>query len=141
MQNINEMLNKLPANQRKSVLNIMNGQTIANVYCNSKTCKNRLIGTIDKSNKFNAIVDKDGMMHARASRPRLDGYLGFQCWCGNDSRLASQEKGVKGIEQNAVTKNDIDQVFKNLEKSPANYEIKNNKQKIDGFTIEYLEVK
>jgi hypothetical protein len=30
----------------------------------------------------------------RATRKRLDGHMGYECSCGNDSRLGSAEQGI-----------------------------------------------
>jgi len=100
-------------------------------------CNNRLIAYIYTDGKVR-LAASEGKAWLRAHRNRLDGYLGFQCWCGNDSRLCAQEKGVTGMERNAVTKDDLAQVYKNLEKNPAKYKEKNNKLVVDGFLIERI---
>lgn len=124
--------------QRQQVKNILQSNVTHFVKCMSDKCKGRIVAEIDNNGKINPTVDKDGKMYLRAIRPRLDGYYGFQCWCGNDSRLCTAEKGVKGIEHNSVTKNDIEQVYKGLQKKPVSYPEKNGIQDIDNFRIEKI---
>jgi hypothetical protein len=38
--------------------------------------------------------NEDGLMYLRSSRRRTDGELGFECWCGADSRIAPNEDGI-----------------------------------------------
>lgn len=124
--------------QRKIISDILTGRIVKVVKCTSDQCKDRVVANIYSDNKVKPVVDEDGRMYLRAFRVRLDGYLGFQCWCGNDSRLCEAEKGVTGIENNSVQKEDIEEVLARLEAKPAKYLIKNGKQKIDNFIIEQL---
>lgn len=104
------------------------------IYCNSKTCKGRLIGYLDdKGNPVETDDDKLGIMGVR---PRMDGYLGFQCICGNDSRVCKAEKGI--IKVTKPTKNDIEKVFKNLESMKTEAIEKEKSITVDGFTIKEL---
>lgn len=147
------ILAKMPQGQRKAISDIISGQIVAQVFCNSEDaykgtgkkkkltregCKGRLIGNIYKDGAFRAVSDEDGKMYCRASRHRLDGNWGFECWCGNDSRLSKHEKGVPGLENNSVQKEDIELVFKKLETDPANYPLIDGAQEVDGFTIKLI---
>lgn len=129
------MLGHMPPTLRRQVVDSLQGNIEFEIYCKSKTCKNRLLGYILDTKKFRPVTEKDGKMYCRAIRYRLDGAIGFQCWCGNDSRLSEQEKGVGGIENNAVTSNDLNEVYARLQKKPANYPTSKGIQLVDGFAI------
>jgi hypothetical protein len=124
--------------QRALIERILYKKIVKQVLCGSKECQGRIVASIDQNNKIEPTLDNKGSMWLLAYRQRLDGYWGFQCLCGNDSRLCRQEIGVKGIEENAVTKDDLDQVWINLEKKPANYPVNNGKQNIDNFIIQEI---
>lgn len=133
---LSQMLGAITDPTMKTHINrIINTEVKKNIRCTSKKCKGAIIGTIDQNGNITPTF-VNGKMHMRSHRKRLDGGLGFQCWCGNDSRLATEEKGVRGIEQNAVTKDDLAQVWSNLGGKLKEYAIKNGKQDIDGFIIE-----
>lgn len=68
-----------------------------------------------------------------ACRLRHDGKWGFQCMCGNDSRLAKAEKGI--INSGPPTKEDLAKVEANLKAKPT-VEIKTELGIIcDGFIM------
>lgn len=135
-EQIKKILNRFPDKQRQDVENILYGKIVKQVKCLSKKCKGRIIAYIYSNGKIREIGDEKGLIYLRASRRRLDGELGFQCWCGNDSRLCEAEKGNKGIENNAVQKSDLHEVFAKLEKNPKQYPPINGKQEVDKFLIE-----
>lgn len=125
-------------NQKRQLENILTGKIVKRIRCMSSKCKGRIIGEVYTNGKINPTIQKDGLMYLRATRQRLDGFLGFQCWCGNDSRLCLAEKGVQGIEQNAITKTDLEEVWSRLQKKPVDYPIIAGKQSVDNFLIEQL---
>lgn len=147
---VRQILDNIPdTKQRDLIANILSGKIVKEVRCLNdkpwyknengkrikiKPCNGRLIAHIYSDGKIR-MAASEGKAWLRAIRYRLDGSLGFECWCGNDSRLCEAEKGVTGIEQNTVTKEDIEEVWDNLQKKPANYPISKGKQVIDGFEI------
>lgn len=132
---VRKILNKLPEGQRKSIENIISGEVIDQVICGE--C-GRVIAEVYKDGRIEPKLDGKGKMWLLATRNRLDGYLGFQCLCGNDSRLSEQEKGVKGIELNRVTKKDIEKVLGRVSSKPSEYIMENGEQNIDNFIIKKL---
>lgn len=150
---LRQILKNIPDRKQRDVIaNIMTGKITHEVACLSEDvyegkgkkkvlvregCKGRVIAHIFNDGKIRLTIS-DGKAWLRASRHRLDGATGFQCWCGNDSRLCIQERGITGIEKNAITKSDIEQVYLNLQKKPANYPVFQGKQIIDGFAIQEI---
>lgn len=132
---IENILGTLPLQQRRQIAAIMQGKVVKQVLCLSKTCKGRIIGQIQSDGKFMAVRDQENKIYCRASRHRLDGFMGFQCWCGNDSRLSAQEKGNAGIRLNNVTKTDIEEVFDKIQAKPSKYRTVGGRTVIDGFAI------
>lgn len=135
IETINKILNNLPEDHRKVVAGILKGKITKRIICLSKSCKGRIVGFIEE-NGIVRTLPSEGKIWLRASRHRLDGFMGFQCWCGNDSRLAAQEKGNVGIEMNTVTKEDLAEVFDKVTKFPSNYVTINGQQIVDNFCIE-----
>jgi len=144
------ILNSVTEWQKREIAEILNGQIIAQVFCMSQDiydgkgknkklmkigCKGRHIGNIYKNGQFKATIDEEEKMFCRSSRKRLDGFWGFECWCGNDSRLSNHEKGVKGIEQNSIMKEDIEKVLNRIKEYPSTYPIVKSEQEVDGFII------
>lgn len=74
-----------------------------------------------------------GLMGLLSARLRFDGNWGFQCSCGNDSRLAQTEKGL--ITSLPPSQKILKQVESNIKKSPT--KVMTNKEGItcDGFII------
>lgn len=127
---------------RNQLNNIVSGKVVKQVHCQSKSCQGTVIaniyvdGHIEGVNTFN----KEGRLVSGlfGSRPRLDGQMGFQCACLNDSRLAEAEDGI--ITEKVPTKEDLDKVYKNLQKNPKPYQEKSGKLEVDGFIIETIKV-
>lgn len=74
-----------------------------------------------------------------SSRDRLDGFKGFECRCGNDSRLSKQEQGHlqhEGRPVMGVSKQILENIGRAIEDSPSEYPIVDGCQEIDGFVIE-----
>lgn len=99
-------------------------------------CKGRVIAYVLDNGQVSPVTGKDGETYLRAWRSRLDGHLGFECWCGNDSRLSAQEKGHIGA--NAPSKTDLERVWENVSKKPSNYPVIKGEQNIDGFVIKEI---
>lgn len=103
------------------------------IYCNQ--CKKN-VGEFHVDDRGKVVFDsEDGIL---AVRKRMDGNWGFQCMCGNDSRIAQQEKGLIGKEKRYASKRPsieivnivLDKVRKNptrLKKSKGMIEIDNFK--------------
>jgi hypothetical protein len=133
-QQIQEMFRTIPDPRlRKQLADIMNSKATHMVYCMSEKCKGRLIAMILDTGAVSAISNDKGEAFLRASRHRLDGHMGFECWCGNDSRLAKQEKGHIGAV--APSKTALEKVWQNVQNKPSEYPVVNGKQLIDGFEI------
>jgi len=137
-QQLQEMFRTIPdANLRRQLADIVTGKAVKAIYCDSDKCKGRLIGHIIDNGKVNAIADK-GKTYLRSSRHRLDGFMGFECWCGNDSRLSAQEKGHIGA--NAPTKSDLEKVWEKVTNKPSQYPVIKGKQKVAGFEIREIKL-
>jgi len=130
--------------QKSLIEGILTEKVVSKVQCMSKKCRGRIVAHFVKNVNDNRetpeivikpTVNKKGVMFLLAYRPRLDGFAGFQCICGNDSRLSKAEMGVKGIENNAVTKKDLNEVFAKLTKKPATYTKVGGKLEIDNFVV------
>lgn len=132
---VDAMLASIPdINQRKKMADILRGKIVKNVKCLSEECKGRLIGYVYRDGSIKLCEpDKEGKYWLRAHRHRLDGYVGFECWCGNDSRLAKQEVGHVGI---SVSKEAMESVAQAVDAEPSHYPIVNGEQIIDGFLLE-----
>lgn len=139
MNNLEKLLDNIPdLRMRKSLESIIKAKVSKRVKCMSPQCNGRIIGHIHEDGSVHEIVDPSGGIFLRASRHRLDGYMGFQCWCGNDSRLAKQEKGNAGIENNAVQRSDLEEIWDKVQREPSSYPEYAGKQRIDNFLIEKL---
>ena len=135
IDDVRRILRNTPEAYRKTIENMITGDVEKQVICND--C-GRHIADIYSDGKIEPVVDAKGIMWLFAYRPRLDGYFGFQCACGNDSRLCTQEKGVRGIEKNHVTPNEVKLVLGRVKKAPVVYEEKDGVQVVDNFIIKRL---
>lgn len=134
MNQVEKLLNNIQdKNLLKQIKNVLSEDYVKKIKCMSATCKGRLLGYINANGKVTAAVNNKGEMYLRSSRQRLDGYMGFECWCGNDSRLAEQEKGIVG---QFIDKNILKKVAEKLERKPAKYTKTGKKLLIDNFLIE-----
>lgn len=148
-----DMLNKIEdPNVRQQYANILNGQIVALVHCNSNYCEGRVIanimadGTCQETTPLSPTDDhvkklaKAGKRvpiytsGLEGDRVRLDGSRGFRCYCGNNSILHAHEKGH--IAANAPSKRDVEAVFGKMARNPSDYPEVNGKMDVDGFTIE-----
>lgn len=118
---------------------ILNNKIVMQVVCGK--CKHT-IADVDKDNKITPVVDTTGVMWLLAFRPRLDGEWGFQCRCGNDSRLCDAEKNIEEIEDNrltnANTKVVLDKIHERLKTMKKVYTEVGNTKQVDNFLITKL---
>lgn len=127
---------------------IINDSITHQVKCTSRVCRERVVGYIFANGvvKDNLLLDAVGspkldkktglpVSGIRSSRQRFDGQRGFQCWCGNNSILAQEEKGV--ITSSVPTKSDFEKIANRL-MSRGKLKIPkiNGKTDIDGFIVE-----
>lgn len=153
----NEMLNKItdPV-ERERYGNILNGQIVALVHCDSKACGGRVIADVmadGRCQEREPIVPSQSQIKRfvamgkqvphyvsglEGDRTRLDGSHGFRCYCGNNSILHANEVGH--ISHNAPSKRDLEQIFGKMQRNPTEYPEVNGMISIDGFTIERVQV-
>lgn len=103
-----------------------------------KGCNGRLIGQVYDNGRSEPVRADDGNFYLRATRKRLDGAIGCECWCGQDSRISAQEAGDLKFDGQPPTKQGLESIFKKIEKNPTVIEIKNGRTEIDGFAFEEL---
>lgn len=101
-------------------------------------CKGRHIGVIYDNGRAEPVRADDGNFYLRSTRQRLDGVVGCECWCGQDSRIAAQEAGELKFDGQPPTKQGLETIFKNIQKNPTVVEIKNGRTVIDGFAFEEI---
>lgn len=82
------------------------------------------------------VIFPDGKMRLRSSRKRLDGHLGCQCWCGNDSLVARQESGAIQRDGLPPSREGLETIYSALQSDPADYPVVNGAKEVDGFVIE-----
>lgn len=99
-------------------------------------CKGRHIGVIYDNGRAEPVRADDGNYYLRSTRQRLDGVVGCECWCGQDSRIAVQEAGELRFDGQPPSKQGLETIFKNIQKNPTVVEIKNGRTEIDGFAFE-----
>lgn len=146
---LQEMLKQLPKETQKSLAHIVAGKITYQVVCLSDTCKGEPIAYlyVDGTDslgrpayRIEPVVRPDQIMKLRASRKRLDGQYGFQCCCGNDSRLARQELGHIGFDGLPPTREGLEAIYEALQKNPASYPEVGGSKEVDGFRTERLGV-
>lgn len=107
-------------------------------YLEREGCNGRLIGYIYDNGQVEVPQDKDGNMWLRSTRKRLDGAIGCECWCGNDSRIAAQEAGDLDFSGAQPTREGLNNIFKRIQKNPTVIESKNGRTIVDGFAFEEI---
>lgn len=95
----------------------------------------RVIAQIMNDGQVIAVRDENGFMWLRASRRRTDGELGFECWCGQDTRIAPNEDGIIKADGSQPSKEDLLQLASNLEHNPPKYATINGERNVDGFIL------
>lgn len=103
-----------------------------NVYCQS--CE-KMIGLIGI--QPNGIVRYFDSLGIVSSRQRFDKTWGFQCSCGNDSRLANAERGI--LAAAPPTMAEMLKIKANFKAKPTKFETVGNKVICDGFIMETAE--
>lgn len=141
---LNDMLRHLPKEQQKTLSNIIAGKVTHQVRCEG-ACKGEIIAYIyadginQSTRQPQSRVEPatvDGLMKLRASRKRLDGELGFQCWCGNDSRISPYEAGDLTYDGQPPTKSGLEAIWSRLQKNSPSYNEVDGIKTVDGFSIE-----
>lgn len=124
-----------------------NPKTTTEEYIQREGCKGRQIGVIYDAGRDTAgnvvtraesVADKDGNHWLRSTRMRLDGAMGVECWCGNDSRISAQEAGDLKFDGQPPSKEGLESIFKRIQKNPTVVEIKNGRTVVDGFAFEEI---
>lgn len=136
-QLVNQMLRNLPKDQQQIMAGILRNEVVYEVRCNATEHKkkNNPICHITKDGQVIPTRDSKGDIWLRASRKRTDGEIGFECWCGNDSRIAPNEMGILQANGSQPTREDLYQMAANLEKNPPKYVTIKGERPVDGFSI------
>lgn len=122
-------------------------KTVIEEYLEKEGCKGRKIGVIYDGGRDNygnvitraeSFADKAGQHWLRSTRMRLDGAMGVECWCGNDSRISAQEAGDLKFDGQPPSKEGLESIFKRVQENPTVVEIKNGRTVVDGFAFEEL---
>jgi hypothetical protein len=95
----------------------------------------RVIAHIMTDGQVIPVRDENGFMWLRASRRRTDGELGFECWCGQDSRIAPNEDGIIKADGSQPSREDLLQLATNLEQNPPKYATINGERNVDEFIL------
>ena len=146
---IKDMLGNITDPKMREVYgSIVSGKIVAQVRCMSNRCKGHIIAYIDDNGKVDEtqpVLDAKGKYGLyksglEGSRIRLDGQLGFRCYCGNSSILCEEEQGI--ITPARPSQEDLQNIAArlSLRRNPLMYAPKNGKAKIDGFVIEEVKV-
>lgn len=104
------------------------------VLVNSGT-NGRVIAQVMTDGQVIAVKDENDFMWLRSSRRRTDGEIGFECWCGQDTRIAPNEDGILKADGSQPSKDDIMQMAANLEQNPPKYATINGERDVDGFIL------
>lgn len=97
--------------------------------------KGRVIAYIYRSGQVVPVPTESGFVFLRSSRRRTDGELGFESWCGTDSRIAPNEMGILKANGVQPSKEDLYKMAENLQKQPPKYATINGERHVDGFII------
>jgi hypothetical protein len=89
------------------------------------------IGKIEYAGSYGYIyLEENGILSVR---PRMDGHLGFQCECGNDSRLCEAEKGR--ISYRRPNRQQIQEILIEVKAHPTEFTETDTYKDVDGFRI------
>lgn len=113
-------------------------KTESEKYLIREGCKGRHIGVMYDNGRAEPVRADDGNFYLRSTRMRMDGAIGVECWCGNDSRISPQEAGHLKFDGQPPSKEGLEAIFKNVQKNPTVVEIKNGRTEVDGFAFEEL---
>lgn len=98
-------------------------------------CKGRVIAQILTDGQVIPVNQPDGRMFLRSSRRRTDGEIGFECWCGNDTRIAPNEDGILKADGSQPSKEDLLNMAAKLKQNPPKYATINGERDVDGFIL------
>ena len=145
---IQDMLGNINDPKMRSVYGrIISGDIVKQIECWSDNCKGRVIATVDSKGAVEEtppVVDPEGKngiysSGLEGSRQRFDGQIGFRCYCGNNSILCEEEKGV--ITPARPSMEDLEKIAERLERRKPNlYPVNKGKQNVDGFVIKDVKV-
>lgn len=102
------------------------GRHIGNIISLGEGLRPQIRGTVDDQNR----------QFLRVHRFRMDGFIGFKCLCGQDSRIAEAEQGIFDYKGTIPDRSGMEQIFDRVRKRPPMYPIVAGKQIIDGFMLE-----
>jgi hypothetical protein len=134
-EQILEMVNRTNPELAQQLGNIIGGNIVKQIHCDSKKCKGAVIANIYHDGQVIEVKNSE-ISGALSTRKRFDGYIGVLCRCGNDSRIAPQEKGI--MSGNMPSREDLQKIYDRIHKNPSEYQSKNGSVAVDGFTIEDL---
>ena len=132
------ILDRLPNEQRQTLADIITGAVTHNVYCMSPTCKGDLIAHIYKTDDPLRPSVRGTDERYLSFCVRIDGFWGFQCLCGNDSRQAPQETDELTLEHGLLEGEMLQALLSRVAANPSVYPKNGSIQEIDGFQIETL---
>jgi len=98
-------------------------------------CNGRVIAQLMTDGQIIPVNEADGKMYLRSSRRRTDGEIGFECWCGNDTRIAPNEDGILKADGSQPSKEDLYNMAAKLEQNPPKYATINGERDVDGFIL------
>lgn len=147
---IQEMLKNIPDPKlRENYGRLLSGQIVKQVMCMSKVCKGRVIATLDAAGavtETKPVIDPKGKYGLytsglEGSRQRFDGALGFRCYCGNNSILCEEEKGVLNpLMPVPPSEDDLLTIATRLSKRTQKLPLVGPVVNIDGFKIEEVRI-
>lgn len=131
---------------RRQLKAIATQKLLYKVYCNSKTCKGKLIFHIYQQGDQEVPEEQVPFTEYELRvRKRFDNEWGFKCGkCNNDSIMCEEEKGILPTSpiQNhpslTPTVDDLNKIGERLKKRTKVYEEKDGKKNVDGFLLERM---
>jgi len=139
---VKDMLRNIPdPKMREQYGRLLSGEIAQEVHCLSDNCKGRIIAYIGKNGKVTEaepIAGEDGpngiyTSGLEGSRIRLDGTLGFRCYCGQNSILLEEEQGV--ITNRLPSESDLNTIALRLSKRTNIIIPEHVKAKKEGFAV------
>jgi len=124
---IDDLLKHLPYKERQKYVRRLKNKIVKQVFC---SCGDGVLAEIDSDG---TIFEVDGRLLAH--KTRIDGFYGFQCLCGNDSRQSVQEVGLESFGTPNPSNVDVEEALRRVKDSPSVYPIIDGVQHVDGFRI------
>lgn len=140
---VKDMLKNIPDPKlREQYGRLIAGDIVAVVKCLSDSCDGRVIANVSADGRVTEtqpLADEDGAYGRyssglEGSRMRLDGTLGFRCYCGNNSILLEEEKGV--ITASPPSEQDLNTIALRLSKRKNIIVPEHIRAKKEGFAVE-----